>query len=112
MARYQIIRGGNQQMNATELIYRRELAAEFRQAVEITALRLRIQNALGEETLEELEEALGLVHQLSTLNENRRPPHLSFGAAELRLRTSLKTKTLAFPTTDKSERFSTYASKN
>lgn len=57
-------------MNAAESTDRRALAAEFKQAVELLALRIRIQNALGEGTLEELEDLLSQAHNLSTQNEN------------------------------------------
>jgi hypothetical protein len=64
-------------LNTADSIDRQELAEEFRRAVEVLALRIRIRNALGEGSLEELQQALVLVHQLSNLNENRRGSHSS-----------------------------------
>jgi hypothetical protein len=55
-------------MNTDELTDRRELAAEFRQAAERAAIRIRIQNAPGEGSIEDLEHALGLVNELATFN--------------------------------------------
>jgi hypothetical protein len=60
-------------MNAAELIYRHELAAEFRRAAQAVALRIRIHNALGQ------------VHKLATLNDTAGPRGNLIGYAILSL---------------------------